>query len=168
MKQLNPLFVQGNNSEETLAELQQFLASILNSQCKCGVTPSHISEGEFSCRRGSDDSINYRARIKGTSSRSASDLVALIQSWVQGGQASVRVQSARYEVDNSCNAFLDNIHALDCGTSKQSPSQIAGGDDSVDGAQVGGIILGAFIAGVLLALLVVFIVAIILWKKNKT
>jgi len=44
---------------------------------------------------------------------------------------------------------------------------IAGEDDSVDGAQVGGIILGAFMA-VLLALLVVFIVAIILWKKNKT
>ena len=114
---------QGDDSAKVLAEFQQFLASILNSQCKCGVTPSHISEGEFSCRRGSDDSINYRARIKGTSSRSASDLVALIQSWVQGGQASVHVESARFSLDPSCSAALDNIHALDCGSQPLTPTE---------------------------------------------
>ena len=182
---------QGEKSEETLAELQQSLASTVTSQCMCGVTPSHISEGEFSCRGRSNKTINYRARIKGTSSRSASDLVALIQSWVQSGQASVRVGSSRFHVDASCDAALDNIHALDCDTQpltpptkppptkppseETKPSEVTPStepfirDDSSDGtksAQVGGIILGGIIAGILLALLVLFIVIVILWKKK--
>jgi len=178
---------QGDDSSNVLAELQQFLAAILNSQCKCGVTPSHISEGEFSCRRGSGDSINYRARIKGTSSRSASDLVALIQSWVQGGQASVHVESARFSLDPSCSAALDNIHALDCGsqplTPTEPPSQsvsrppqqetpytqsLVDNSESMSSAQAGGFVLGGIVAGVLLVLMIVFIVVLVMLKRNNT
>ena len=185
--QLTTLSGQGEGSEEILAELQSSLASILNSQCKCGVTVSHISEGEFSCRRGSDDSINYRARIKGTSSRSASDLVALIQSWVQGGQASVFVEGTEFYTDPSCNAALDNIRAEDCGPQpitptlppqppteppsesdlkppqQQTPFNQPPAGGAARSAQVGGIIIGGIVVGVLLSLMVAFIIML---KKN--
>ena len=112
---------------------------------------------------------------------------------MQGGRASVRVESVRFHVDASCDASLDNIHALDCDTepttpitqpptkpsspsdTPSSPSDTTSTkeplvrDDSSDGAssaQVGGIILGGIIAGMLLALLVLFIVIVIVWKKK--
>ena len=99
---------------------------LLNGLCNCVLTSAHISEGEFSLQnsgsenfmraRESAESINYRARIKGTSNYSASDLVALLQSWVQSGEASINIQSIHYNLDQSCETALDNIYALNCGS----------------------------------------------------
>ena len=86
----------------------------VNIQCKCDLTMSHISQGEFSCRTGPADSIIFRARIRGTSSRSASDLASLIRTWVQSGEASIKVGTSRFHLDPTCDASLENIHAPDC------------------------------------------------------
>ena len=58
--------------------------------------------------------IIYRARILGTSNYSASALVELMQSWVNGGQASVNVGASRLQIDPTCPVFLDNLIAPDC------------------------------------------------------
>ena len=58
--------------------------------------------------------IVYRARILGTSDYSASALVDLMQSWVDGGQASINVGVARLQVDPTCPVSLDNLLAPDC------------------------------------------------------
>ena len=174
---------------------------ILNARCKCGLTLTDISEGEFSCQKSrseefmrasesEEESINYRARIKGTNNRSASDLVALLQSWVQSGEASINIQSVRYYLHPNCETTLDNIHALNCGTQPLTPppspspatkpptepqtkgpteDKNVGGKDNSGGsnsAQVGGIILGGIIAGALLVMIVLIVVVIILWKKS--
>ena len=172
----------------------KYIASILNTRCNCGLTLAHISQGEFSCQKSeSDKSINYRARIKGTSNRSAIDLVALLQSWVQSGAASINIQSVRYGVHPNCKTALDNIHALNCGISPltppppspstkpptepvtEPPTKGATEDKNVgtehnsggsNSAQVGGIIIGGIIAGALLALLILIVAFIILWKKS--
>ena len=136
-----------------------------------------------------EESINYRARIKGTSNRSASDLVALLQSWVQSGEASINIQSVRYYLHPNCETTLDNIHALNCGTHPLTPplpspatkpptepptkcpteDKNVGGKDNSGGsnsAQVGGIILRGIIAGALLVMIILIVVVIILWKKS--
>ena len=119
----------------------------LNSRCRCGLSLAHISQAEFSCRKTEkQESINYRARIKGTSNRSASDLVALLQSWVQSGEASVLVSSSRFHVDKSCDAKLDNIRGLDCGSKSTTNQGTQIGSEShknsTNSAAVGGIIIG--------------------------
>ena len=75
---------------------------------------SHISQGEFSCRAGPADSVTFRARISGPSSRSASDMASLVRTWVQDGDASIKVGASRFHLDPTCDASLENIHAQDC------------------------------------------------------
>ena len=75
---------------------------------------SHISQGEFSCRAGPADSVTFRTRISGPSSRSASDMASLVRTWVQGGDASIKVGASRFHLDPTCDASLENIHAPDC------------------------------------------------------
>ena len=146
--------------------------SVLNGRCRCGLTLAHISQAEFSCRKGDNEkSINYRARIKGTSNRSTSDLVALLQSWVQSGEASVLVSSFRFNVDESCDPMLDNIHALGCGskstTTTTQDTQIGSSKDSNNSAEVGGIIIGGILVGIFLALFAVALIFLIFWIKKK-
>ena len=38
----------------------------------------------------------------------------MINNWVQDGSASIKVGSSRFQLDPTCNATLDNIHAPDC------------------------------------------------------
>ena len=91
-----------------------FAASTFQSLCQCGVTASYISQGEFSCRGGLAQQIVYRARVSGTATRSASDLVALLVRWVKNEHSSVVVDKFHYSVDTTCDANLDSIHAPDC------------------------------------------------------
>ena len=106
--------LQSEGTKQKLDDIRKSLVSILNAQCTCDITTSHISQGEFSCRSDPTDSVVYRARISGTPTVSASDLAALIRNWVEGGSASVMVGSLRLHLDPNCDATLDNIHALDC------------------------------------------------------
>ena len=139
--------------------------------------------------RESAESINYRARIKGTSNYSASDLVALLQSWVQSGEASINIQSIHYNLDQSCETALDNIYALNCGSQPltlpspsngtKSPTEpptkgptedknVGSKDNSGDSisTEMGGIIFGGIIAGALLTIVVFLVVVTIIWTKS--
>ena len=106
--------IQNDDTDQKLSDIKQFLAEVLDPQCTCNLTMSHISQGEFSCRTGPADSVTFRARISGTSSRSASDMASLIRTWVQGGDASIKVGASRLHLDPTCDASLENIHDLDC------------------------------------------------------
>ena len=175
--------LQNDEPEQKLSQIRQSLMATLTSQCNCNVTTSHISQGEFSCRTGPTDTVTYRARVSGTSSRSASDMVELIRSWAQGGDASIKVGGSRFQLDPTCDATLDNIHAPDCGT-KVTPTQdtkgteqvtqkiVNGNDDSGNNegsssAQVVGILVGGIIAGLLLALLIALTVMTVLWTRKQ-
>ena len=179
------LTIQNDETEKKLLDIRRFLASILDSQCKCDVTALHISQGEFSCRSGLTESVTYRARITGTPTRSASDMAALVQTWMQSGAASIKVGSFRLQLDPTCDSALDNIHALDCEV-KSTPETttdtitteklVTGPNndnsdesESVSSAQVVGIMLGGIIAGIFLTMLIVLVAVIVIWwKKNKS
>ena len=176
------ILIQNDDTDQKLSGIKQLLTTFLDTQCKCDLTMSHISQGEFSCRTGPVDSVTFRARISGTSSRSASDLASLIRTWVQSGEASVKVGASRLHLDPTCDASLDNIHALDCGekptekpteTSTTKPTTTptkkpttGNGGDGVSSAKAVGILLGAMIVGLLLALLIGIIIIIVMWMKK--
>ena len=136
------------------------------------MTALHISQGEFSCRSGLAESVTYRARITGTPTRSASDMAALIQTWVQSGAASIKVGSSRLQLDPTCDSALDNIHALDCGAAPEVTTLVtdsSDGSESVSSAQVVGIMLGGIIAGIFLTMLILLVAVIVIWwKKNNS
>ena len=82
---------------------------------RCRLTTANIRDDEFSCRGGLIDQIVYRAMIIGTTTSSPTDLVSLIQSWVRGGAASIRVSSStRLYIDPDCNTILDTLWDPDC------------------------------------------------------
>ena len=179
--------IQNDDTVQKLSDIKQFLATVLNTQCKCNLTKSHISQGEFSCRAGPADSVTFRARISGTSSRSASDMASLIRTWIQGGDASIKVGASRFHLDPTCDASLENIHDPDCmekstekptqkptetstklpiKTPTEKPTQKEATGDGSSGTKAVGILLGAIIAGLLLALLIVMIIIIVMWIKK--
>ena len=180
---------QGDDTKLKLGEIQQSLAAVLNTQCQCDLTTSHISQGEFSCRTGPVDTITYRARLSGTASRSASDLASLVREWVAGGEASIKVGTSRLHLDPTCDASLVNIHAPDCAVvpvtqettsdKETTPTKPVtekvvrnnGNDDNesdgTSSGQVAGILLGGIIAGLMLALLIALIIIIYIWMKKQ-
>ena len=82
---------------------------------RCRLTTANIRDDEFSCRGGLTNQIVYRAMIIGTTTSSPTDLVSLIQSWVRGGAASIRVPSStRLYIDPDCDAILDTLWDPDC------------------------------------------------------
>ena len=137
---------------------------------------SHINQGEFSCRTGPADSVTFRARISGTSSRSASDMASLISTWVQGGNASIKVGPSRLRLDPTCDASLENIYGPDCPEKpkgkptetsiKMLPGATGNDGDGGSGIKVVGILLGGIIAGLMLGLFIVMIIIIVIWMKK--
>jgi deleted-in-malignant-brain-tumors protein 1 len=181
---------QNDDTEQKLSGIRKFLATVLNTQCKCNLTMSHISQGEFSCRAGPADSVTFRARISGTSSRSASDMASLIRTWVQDGDASIKVGASRLQLDPTCDVSLDNLHAPDCvekltekpaitssiktptekptqkGTTGKTGNKSNGGSGGSSSADTVGILLGGIFAGLMLALLIVMVIIIVIWMKR--
>ena len=135
--------------------------------------------------------IVYRARILGTSDYSASALVDLMQSWVDGGQASVNVGFSRLQVDPTCPVSLDNLLAPDCPllpteptatstsvivtspstseppTSPSTPPRVS--KEEVSAGEIGGIIVGVVIA-VLLLVVIILLVGLVVkyWSSGRT
>ena len=82
---------------------------------RCGLTTANIRNNEFSCRGGLTNQIVYRAMIIGTTTSSPADLVSIIQSWVRGGAANIRVSSGtRLYIDRDCDTPLDTLWDPDC------------------------------------------------------
>ena len=176
--------------EQKLSAIRQYLGTILNIKCKCDLTMSHISHGEFSCRTGAGDSVMFRARISGIPSRSASDMASLIRTWVQSGDASIKVGASRLQLDPTCDVSLDNLHAPDCvekltekpaitssiktptekptqkGTTGKTGNKSNGGSGGSSSADTVGILLGGIFAGLMLALLIVMVIIIVIWMKR--
>ena len=110
-------------------------------------------------------------------------MAALIRNWVQRGSASIKVGSSRFQLDPTCNATLDNIHAPDCAVeieekpnekmTEKPTEQVTEkkSEDSSPGQTTGVLIVGIITGGLQLVLLgfIVLIVIIAVWiKLNKS
>ena len=49
-------------------------------------------------------------------------MVAIIRSWVQANQGSVKINRVRYYLDSTCDPTLENIHGPDCTWAKETPT----------------------------------------------
>ena len=108
-------FVLQERSNERISLIRDTLITQLNSSLcpSCRLSSRTIVDEELSCR----DHVNqvvFRARIIGSSQYSANGLVDLLQSWVEGGAASISLNSVRYHIDPSCSTSLDSPDAPDC------------------------------------------------------
>ena len=108
---LNASCSQAEETEGKLSQIQKSLQQSMLLLCQC---QPQLSQGEFSCRTGPPDSVTYRARITGTSSRSATEVVAIMGAWVQTNKGSVKIDRLRYYLDPTCDPTLENIHGPDC------------------------------------------------------
>ena len=146
----------------------------------CGLTIANIKDDEFSCHGGLTNHIVYRAMIIGTDTYGAPDLVALIQSWVASGSASVTVFSTRLRFDKDCTTYLDTFNEPDCPLSIESQQTTmpkenvslalapSASSHPVRAGEIGGFLIGAIII-VLLAVLILVIIVLALRKyKYKT
>ncbi|CAI8015120.1 hypothetical protein GBAR_LOCUS9414 [Geodia barretti] len=99
------------DTEGKLSQIQKSLQQSMLLLCQC---QPQLSQGEFSCRTGPPNTVTYRARITGTSSRSATEMVAIMGAWVQTNKGSVQIDRLRYYLDPTCDPTLENIHGPDC------------------------------------------------------
>ena len=156
---------------------------------RCGITTANIRDDEFSCRGGLTNQIVYRAMIIGTTTSSPTDLVSLIQSWVMGGAAYIRVPSGtRLYIDQDCNTPLDTLWDPDCPLSTTSaplppatssttspistsepdttvPSTTAESSETERSVDVGGaepVIRAGMIGGIILAVVIVALIVVFL------
>ena len=169
--------LQDEDSTGKLADLRLSLINTLNILCHCGLTESYISDEELSCRGNLQNQIVYRGRVRGSEQYSSSDLVDLMQSWVDTGHASLMVGISRLEADPTCPVFLDNINSPDCSppaipptsSLKPTPQPKVNTEDGEDmsAGELGGIIIGVLI--VILLVLIVLVIALILkWKRSSS
>ena len=85
----------------------------LKKECSCGFTDANIETGFFSCGQ-KDHQIIYRAHILGTANYSATDLVTLLQNWIQTNRAFVTLNNFRMQLDPTCPAKLDTLDDSEC------------------------------------------------------
>ena len=155
---------------------------------RCLLTMANIRDDEFSCRGGVTNHIVYRAMITGTTAYSPSDLVSLLQSWVESGTASIFIPSTiqRLFIDEDCRTRLDTLWDPDCPppvvpttqekptTAAETTTYISTDIDAVSargtdarGGVVGGIVLAMVIVLLVVVFLIVLIVTIVMWKSPK-
>ena len=85
----------------------------LKKECNCSFTDANIETGFFSCGQ-KDHQIIYRAHILGTANYSATDLVTLLQNWIQTNRAFVTLNNFRMQLDPTCPAKLDTLDDPEC------------------------------------------------------
>lgn len=108
--------------------------------------------------------------------------MGLLQSWVESGLASIVINSVRYRIDPSCSTSLDSPSAFDCvitsassstpsqnpTTSSSSPSASAQNlnlQGRISSGEIGGLVVGVFIA--VLLLLFVVLLAILIYRSIR-
>ena len=159
--------------------------------CSCALTPAHITDEVLSCRAEAVHQTVYRGRILGSDSYSATGLVSLLQSWVQGGAATLTIDAARLQLDTTCDATLDNGDSPACpppspaaSSTPPSPTSVCltqtvtvyytvlASPDSVasestpqsgllSGGEIGGLIIGVIVALLLLVFIALLLVVLV-------
>ncbi len=108
-------FLKVGDTEQRLKMIQDAFIEEINRLCSCGLTAAHLQNSVFSCADdGLIDQVVYRARILGSNSYNAQDLVSLIQAWVDSDDAWIIAGLFRFKVDARCATSLDTLRSPDC------------------------------------------------------
>ncbi len=108
------IFLKVGDTEQRSKMIQDAFIEEINKLCSCGLTAAHLQNSVFSCADGLIDQVVYRARILGSNSYNAQDLVSLIQAWVDSDDAMIIAGLFRFKVDARCATSLDTLRSPDC------------------------------------------------------
>ena len=153
--------------------IRNSLISLLGSSlCPgCRLTNGTITDESLRCEEGVDQAV-FRARLIGSNKYSASGLVNLLQMWIEGGGATLGVNTISYPIDSSCPTPLDSPADPDCpstvvmttttvsssATTTPPPSiDSLGSRGTISRGEIAGLAIGVLIA----TLLVVFIALVV-------
>ena len=114
----------------------------MRKRCNCDFSSSAIYSGEFSCQTTSTEVI-YRAIINGSSeSRTATELVNLMENWLQG-EGTLLYNKFRLRLAQNCSLRVESFSEAECDgdqdTARADESRAAEGHD----LKKGGLLLGS-------------------------
>ncbi|XP_064388769.1 uncharacterized protein LOC135336822 isoform X2 [Halichondria panicea] len=160
---------QVGDTEQRLKTIKDAIINEINELCSCDVTADHLQNSVFSCADGLVDQVVYRARIIGSDSYNAQDLVSLIQAWVNSDDAMIIAGFFRFNVDASCITSLDTLRSPDCeiGQVTTSPTEIVTvvTEPLTSPTEIVTVVIGLFVIIILVGIVV--LLSVLLIRKRK-
>ena len=151
---LTLLFLQVSLRYQKLENITNAVLEELTDSCSdCGITNDIIDNQQFSCFPESPTYVTYRARLEGTSETDSGSLISLIEEWVSGG-ASIIVAGVLMTVDSECSVAISSLSEGECLTSDNTDMTIT-------------IAIAATIAGIVVMIISVAIVAVVMYVTVK-
>lgn len=95
--------------------IREAVAKAVSDLCNCSFPASFVRPGKLSCR-STFDQVIYRSIAIGTSNYSSSQIVGLIEQWVQSSSATILLGSFIMDVDPSCDVQLSSLLEPECST----------------------------------------------------
>ena len=155
------MLLQINSTEQTLGDITSAVVKELTESCaKCGISSDIIDRQSFACFPESPTHVTFRARLEGSSERSSSFFILLLESWVSGG-ATINVTGVLMTVDAECSVAISSLSEEKCSTVSSTSST----DNRA--AIIGGAIIGGAVLAVLFIIAVSVVVGVALILKCR-
>ena len=102
--------------------IHKSIADAISRQCKCVFLPEYIGPGTFSCRNATTEAT-YRSKINGTVSHNVSQVMNLVQNWVDT-RPILPVDWWMLSVYTNCPVHIPESHTYpECQTSGSPSNQ---------------------------------------------
>ena len=120
----NIMLLQINSTEQTLGDITSAVVKELTESCaKCGISSDIIDRQSFACFPESPTHVTFRARLEGSSERSSSFFIFLLESWVSGG-ATINVTGVLMTVDAECSVAISSLSEGECSTTSSTDNRV--------------------------------------------
>ena len=150
------MFFQFDSTTAKLSDITVATVSMLNSMCKCDVTPNHVSQNEFTCFYNEAQEVIYRAKLQGVEANDCSNLTSHIREWMEAS-SSILIQGNRLSLNPTCDLEIETLDiqpACVIGETPPSPTTSSPNDSLLIEVIIGGAVAGGIIIVLLLALVV--------------
>lgn len=145
------------------------IVDTVQERCQCGFVHDRITSGVFRCCKAGV--VDYRADIHGTANATSSELISVIEQWVDEG-AAYRINRILLSVDKTCAVTIPSItFTEDCScvpstySTPGQPTHAYGPTSKTDHNTI--IVVGVTILAVIITFLFVVIIAVIVLLLKK-
>lgn len=93
-------------------DIRSGIAKMISESCNCSFLPDYIGEGVFSCRH-TPNTVTYRSTV---TALNTSDIIMLVDSWVQTQSASMVVRWFYVDVlsNTNCPVSISSLSDPEC------------------------------------------------------
>lgn len=137
------------------------ISNAINTSCLCNFDSTYITEDRLVCDESRLSQITYRAKIVDYKNFTSTQLVAIIQSWINSGPR-VPNSVAIISFDASCPVAINSYSDPICQVveSTLTPTPTPTGTDT-SGQSAGPAVAGGAVAAVLLIIVIIAVVIIV-------